>query len=127
LCKPEHKPKGTKYHCIFEILSERAEEAEHFDGTDCYETQFLCYSSGTTGLPKGVMTTHNNMVSQMCTSHICLDPMSSETDALLGFLPMSHAFGLMAILLQPLTQGVPAVILPRFDELKALAAIEKVS
>ena len=39
---------------------------EKFDGENSHETAVMCYSSGTTGLSKGVMTSHNNIVANIC-------------------------------------------------------------
>jgi long-chain acyl-CoA synthetase len=50
----------------------------------------LVYTSGTTGRPKGVMLTHRNFVSNVCTSLTLLDIRSEQTA--LSFLPLSHVF-----------------------------------
>lgn len=39
---------------------------ERFDGQNSHETAVMCYSSGTTGLSKGVMTTHYNIIANIC-------------------------------------------------------------
>jgi acyl-CoA synthetase (AMP-forming)/AMP-acid ligase II len=125
LCRPNQKPKGTPYRCLEEILRD-AVEPEHFDGSASNETAWMSYSSGTTGLPKGVMTTHYNFTSQLqannCSYHLETGP---GGDVVLGFLPMSHIYGLTISLLQPLTFGAPVVVLPRFDEIPVLEAIQK--
>jgi long-subunit acyl-CoA synthetase (AMP-forming) len=127
LCKPEDKPKGSEgLQCVYEIMGTPALEPEHFDGLESQQTAWLCYSSGTTGLPKGVMTMHCNLTTQLVTSVPLYPAMEQGRDAILGFLPMSHVYGLIALLLYPLSSGVPVVVLPRFDELAAYKAIEKV-
>jgi 4-coumarate--CoA ligase len=58
---------------------------------------YLVYSSGTTGLPKGVMLTHHNMVAnaaQMKATEVSSsDALNWKTDKSIGFLPMYHIYG----------------------------------
>lgn len=64
-----------------------------FDGRYADETILLCYSSGTTGLAKGVETTHRNLVSIMCMfPSVFIDTKPGE-DKMLGFLPGYHIYG----------------------------------
>ena len=55
---------------------------------------FLVYSSGTTGLPKGVMLSHLNIVANvlMITSSVGRN-YSWKSDKLLGILPFYHIYG----------------------------------
>ena len=73
----------------------------------------LPYSSGTTGLPKGVMLTHHNLVSNLLQMAACLS--LGERDTLVAVLPFFHIYGLMVIMNLGLYVGAPVVTLPRFD------------
>jgi acyl-CoA synthetase (AMP-forming)/AMP-acid ligase II len=113
--------------CVEEIfVFGKAEGAAAFDSL--YETEAvapevlinaredLCalpFSSGTTGLPKGVMLTHYNLVSNMCQmEHMNL--FTSE-DNLVCVLPLFHIYGLMVILNLGLYKGATIVTMSRFD------------
>ncbi|HEV7474877.1 MAG TPA: 4-coumarate--CoA ligase family protein [Pyrinomonadaceae bacterium] len=73
----------------------------------------LPYSSGTTGLPKGVMLTHYNLVANMCQ----MDGLEyfSADDTLICVLPLFHIYGLVVVLNQGLHQGSTIVTVPRFE------------
>jgi long-chain acyl-CoA synthetase len=75
----------------------------------------LPYSSGTTGLPKGVMLSHYNLVSNV---YQLLGPHSSALvpdDVVLCFLPLYHIYGLTLALAHSLARGSTLVLMPRFD------------
>ncbi|MBD0371438.1 MAG: 4-coumarate--CoA ligase family protein [Pyrinomonadaceae bacterium] len=73
----------------------------------------LPFSSGTTGLPKGVMLTHHNLVSNMCQ----MEQMNlfGAEDNLICVLPLFHIYGLMVILNLGLYKGATIVTVPRFE------------
>jgi len=74
----------------------------------------LPYSSGTTGLPKGVMLSHTNLVANIFQ---LLGPRASDlsaADVLLCFLPLYHIYGLNVALNPMLTLGGTLVLMPRF-------------
>ncbi|XP_033755252.1 probable 4-coumarate--CoA ligase 1 [Pecten maximus] len=83
------------------------------------------YSSGTTGLPKGVQLTHHNLVSQLSQlRHKTILPFVAGSDVSINPLPMVHIAGMMIGLLNPLSQGACVVTLPRFEPEPYLSAIE---
>src|SRR6185437_2674433 len=75
----------------------------------------LPYSSGTTGLPKGVMLSHFNLVANI---YQIIGPDGSafrSDDVVLSFLPLYHIYGLNVVLSPLMVLGATIVLMPRFD------------
>ena len=73
----------------------------------------LPYSSGTTGLAKGVMLSHRNMVANLLQMGVQL-PMDDH-DVIAGVLPFFHIYGQTVVMNAGLLAGATIVTLPRFD------------
>ena len=86
----------------------------------------LPYSSGTTGISKGVMLTHRNLVANMCQIEGTRSGSReiSAHDTLVAVLPFYHIYGMGVIMNYALSKGASIVILPRFDLGTFLAALQ---
>jgi len=73
----------------------------------------LPYSSGTTGLCKGVMLTHRNLVANVAQMLAALP--AEPDDVVMAVLPFFHIYGMQVMMNTHLRAGVPIVTLPRFD------------
>jgi acyl-CoA synthetase (AMP-forming)/AMP-acid ligase II len=83
----------------------------------------LPYSSGTTGLPKGVKLTHFNLTSNI-RQQLAVG-LTDRYSVLLDFLPFFHIYGLVVLMSTGLSIGASQVIMPRFDLEQMLHLIEK--
>jgi len=84
----------------------------------------LPYSSGTTGLPKGVMLTHHNLVANLAQSDSMLT-YRPDGEAALAVLPFFHIYGMQVLMNGLLANGVTVITMPRFDMEEGLALMEK--
>ena len=85
----------------------------------------LPFSSGTTGLPKGVMLSHHNLVANV---YQILGPNAAPfipADVMLCFLPLYHIYGLTVGLSLTLTLGATLVLMPRFDMPKLIGLLQQ--
>ncbi|MEO7521753.1 MAG: 4-coumarate--CoA ligase family protein [Gemmatimonas sp.] len=74
----------------------------------------LPYSSGTSGIPKGVMLSHRNLVANLVQTQAGT-PMLTIEDRVIAVLPFFHIYGMTVILAGALAQGATLVTLPRFE------------
>lgn len=112
----------------FDLLMDDDSKAfpENVDINPKEDVLVLPYSSGTTGLPKGVMLSHHNIIANV--EQLVRGPMSHLTagkDCLLGVLPFYHIYGMVVVQFGSLCLGTKLVTLPRFEPEPFLSAIQQ--
>ena len=133
-------PGDGEYPKEFKRLSQLIKEGESLPelepikwskGQGARQTAFLCYSSGTSGLPKGVMISHVNVIANTLQISV-FDEHGREhiggkdyQDTALGLLPQSHIYGLIVICHASTYRGDRVIILPKFEMPTYLTAIQK--
>lgn len=84
----------------------------------------LLYTGGTTGLAKGAMLSHYNMVSNVLQASSWFDIQQGK-DVMMCVLPFFHSYGLQAVMNVGIAGAMKLVLLPRFELTMALKAIAK--
>jgi acyl-CoA synthetase (AMP-forming)/AMP-acid ligase II len=104
---------GAEGHAnLFDLLGADAPSVS-VDVDPANDLVTLPYSSGTTGLPKGVMLTHRNLVANVAQTRPLIDLQDDEK--IIAVLPFFHIYGLTVLMNQGLQWGATVVTLPRFE------------
>ena len=81
---------------------------------------FLQYTGGTTGVPKGAMLTHRNMIANLQQVHAWLAPsIGSGSEVFVTALPLYHVFALTVNCLVPVMIGAANLLIPNPRDIKA--------
>lgn len=112
---------GDGYRSFFELLAADPIDQVAVDPAD--DVVVLPYSSGTTGLPKGVELAHRNLVANLAQydSVTTVD----ENDVILAVLPFFHIYGMQVLMNAVLHHGAKAVTMPRFELGRFLRLIQE--
>lgn len=100
------------------LMANTASAAEPAE-TDTHDLAVILYSGGTTGRPKGVMLSHQNLIAEGL--EVVAWGRVDADDRVLAVLPVFHGFGLSALINAPLLTGARVTLVPIFSE-KAVAA-----
>jgi long-chain acyl-CoA synthetase len=85
----------------------------------------LVYTGGTTGLSKGAMLTHFNMVSNALQTGAWFTDVRDGEEGIMAVLPFFHSYGLGAVMTVAIHRAMKLICLPRFELEMALKAIDK--
>jgi len=108
---------------LSELLTRYSPSPPKFDLKPKEDIAAIEYTGGTTGLSKGAMLTHYNLVANATQNAIWLG--WSNNDVIIGLLPFYHSWGACTCVNSPIYSGAQVVILPRFDAEELLMTIEK--
>lgn len=85
----------------------------------------LQYTGGTTGVPKGVMLTHKNMVANALQCRYWMPSLREGNEVFLAVVPFFHVYGMSACMNLSIYLGTTLVLLPRFVTKDVLHTIQK--
>jgi PAS domain S-box-containing protein len=106
----------------FTSLWESGRDLEPVEGDPREDVAALLYSGATTGLPKGVMLTHYNLVADLVQTQAVEGMAPGEV--VMGVVPFYHIYGFNVVLNLTLHAGATLVMLPRFNVEEFLRAVQ---
>ncbi|MDQ3925552.1 MAG: long-chain fatty acid--CoA ligase [Actinomycetota bacterium] len=107
-----------EHHSFDDFIEIDAGPAPEIEITPSEDVAALQYTGGTTGVAKGAMLTHFNLVAnvQQTADLFVDDPAAfSRKQKIMAVLPLFHIYGLTCVMLFGIRQGLNQLLLPRFD------------
>jgi len=119
ICHGEHKDSYLDYETLLRNALATEPDIDR-DENDLYK---IHYTSGTTGMPRGVMMTYRNRMEQVANVFMNADRLIRKEDTFLHVAPLTHAAGYYST--PYYLRGAKHVILDKFDSGKLLETIER--
>ena len=119
------KPSRRNGQMFFDELIDNDGAYEAVEIAPLSDVAVIQYTGGTTGEPKGVMLSHQNIYANTCQIRAWFTRAEPGQERVLAILPFSHSFGMTAVMNFAASLGGELVIFPRFDLKQTLRAIER--
>ena len=119
------KPPQDSRHVFFADLIDNDGAYETVETAPLSDVAIIQYTGGTTGEPRGVMLSHQNVYANTRQIRAWFTRAEPGQERLLAIIPFSHSFGMTAVMNFATSLGGELVILPGFDLKQTLQAIER--
>ncbi|UMZ73281.1 long-chain-fatty-acid--CoA ligase [Natranaerofaba carboxydovora] len=117
-------PKNDDFFWFKDLINlEKSADKANIDPDE--DVALLQYTGGTTGLPKGTMLTHKNLVSNTMQVSSWVPDIEEGKEVLMGALPFFHVYGMTVGMNLAVYNSSPLVLVPRFDVDQVMKQIQK--
>lgn len=107
----------------FNELVKRSLKPPSFTVKPKEDVAVLQYTGGTTGMPKGAMMTHYNLIANAVQNAAWFK--WTEREVVMGVLPLCHTWGSCVCMNSPIYVGARTILIPRFNPEEALKTVER--
>jgi long-chain acyl-CoA synthetase len=115
---------GDKMHLFLDLIKGYPPSPEAVEVDPKKDLALLQYTGGTTGIPKGAMLTHYNLVSNALMCNAWLKAKERE-EIQINVIPLYHIYGMTVTMNNAIASTGSMVLFPRFDAKEVLTAIQK--
>ncbi|MGQ4892433.1 MAG: long-chain-fatty-acid--CoA ligase [Candidatus Njordarchaeia archaeon] len=119
-------PKKKKYPSTYDLMDILKKYPPKYNKVEINSKEDLAlfqYTGGTTGVPKGAMLTHYNLISNAL--QIRSWAYVTEEDVMMGVLPFFHIYGLTVSFVSSMLTGNTVIVVPRFEVKHVLELVQK--
>ncbi|CAI9116987.1 OLC1v1018291C1 [Oldenlandia corymbosa var. corymbosa] len=120
-----HPPNLRIIGHLNDMMKKQPGEIRVRDRVSQTDTASLLYSSGTTGVSKGVISSHANFIAFIQMMEVRLRSNPNEQEIYVATVPMFHIYGMEVFAMGLLALGSTVVVLSKFDLDEMLRAVEK--
>ncbi len=122
---PSYKvEKGPGIYFFHDLIKDHIPDPSKVDMNPIDDLALLQYTGGTTGIPKGAMLTHYNLVSN---AYMCNAWLNAEEgkEVQVNVLPLFHIYGMTVTMNAAIASASTMILIPRFDAEEVLKSIQK--
>jgi long-chain acyl-CoA synthetase len=118
-------PTGAKVRWWNELMTGSYPPAPVADVDPSTDLAGLIYTGGTTGLSKGAMLTHANLVSNVMQSAAWFPDLQDGREGVMSIIPFFHSYGMTVAMNLGIYKAAKLVLMPRFELEPTLKVIQK--
>lgn len=126
--KQGHRPQveyGPNVESFVAVLKESAVTPIQVEIDPEKDLALLQYTGGTTGVAKGVMLTHSNLIANATQCQAVLYKLKKGRERILGALPLFHVYGMTTVMNKGISLAAEIILVPKFDVKQILDLIDK--